>query len=1094
MLGMKGYLKTTGWIFKLHTETTTIGRHRDCDLCLQNGGVEDHHALVEWSESQRCFILSDLNSANGTYVNDCRVHNAAVRLAPGDELHFGYGGSTYQLVVDNPSLAWVIGQASVTPRPPSQARPASAGAKRIGSQKSPSEKGPSSGRPGNWTGITKSSFPQRKTVGSPNSNLQNAEMMQHLIQEKEERLLRLGDELRRVAVFEVESQRKDVVIAGLRDEMAALRHQLTQSTQDDPGVKNRLRHLERDISGKKEQIQQLKEQMVEMQRTSVEFTKQSGTEKDLKISSMRGQIEKLKRDSKASSGLLSSLQRDLSVKEKEALLHVSEMERLRQDLRHRDTQLAAMATNATKFAKMSREHEEERSTHENEVLMLKKMESERQGEKQRIQAELQQMTVRVENFRSHVLRAWPCCSAAQAAWSDQQSQLQESFSLDVLERALVSLQDGDSVSLHQGDSVSSAWSRVQAFVFSLLGTLLSELRPLVQTLGEAGIDVSNDQGVFSCIRAFSQEHQTCKSQLQHLKGELEKLQGSDRQMKEMRDQLNTTRQELDQQRQLTFLSEQEAQSRQREEFQQAQEVETKQKELHSKLQEAERNVEAWQVRASEAQESGREEERERCRVQELEYREQVRQHAHTIVALEQRWSQSREREKSLEEERESLRSQLRELEDGHSIQGPAPLKPALALQEGAMEDRVCSPRADLAQAQLEVQTQGDIIAALSCDLVAANARITDMTGELSEQQKLELEQHRAVVVEQRVQLSTLTHKLTMMSQLVEQKGEELRTVREEMRQCQLKLEEKEENVEHPQAERSSHEASPASQHNNVVGASPALGSGELTLQGSKCRGHRHDEVIEHQREALVEMRARTRALELTSPLRRHGQQVGEETLERMARLDLSDALDLSDRTYLDLARCLCEALELSEAQLEGQVSLQHVPQEERTWLGTLRQQDLELLRGQLALQHSQAQHKDTLLQEQSREISSLRETQAEALQLRASLASLRTEMQTQTLEVMELRQAGVCLDQETDRQAGVCLDQETDPQWSGKGRKTVSQKKPQKKTLSRVSSHSCVPPDARNKVVAKATSLQEKQKRRQTQVESLKTQLAEKKN
>ncbi|CDQ67582.1 unnamed protein product [Oncorhynchus mykiss] len=110
---MKGYLKTTGWVFKLQAETTTVGTHRDCDLCLQNGGVEEHHALIEWSKSEPCFVLSDLNSAHGTYVNDCRIHNAAVRLTPGDELHFGYGGSTYQLAVESPSMSDIIYKLSI---------------------------------------------------------------------------------------------------------------------------------------------------------------------------------------------------------------------------------------------------------------------------------------------------------------------------------------------------------------------------------------------------------------------------------------------------------------------------------------------------------------------------------------------------------------------------------------------------------------------------------------------------------------------------------------------------------------------------------------------------------------------------------------------------------------------------------------------------------------------------------------------------------------------------------------------------------------------------------------------------------------------
>lgn len=56
----------------------------------QNPNVERQHAIIEYDEAQGCFVVQDLNSAHGTYINDCRVQNAAVRLAPGDVVRFGY--------------------------------------------------------------------------------------------------------------------------------------------------------------------------------------------------------------------------------------------------------------------------------------------------------------------------------------------------------------------------------------------------------------------------------------------------------------------------------------------------------------------------------------------------------------------------------------------------------------------------------------------------------------------------------------------------------------------------------------------------------------------------------------------------------------------------------------------------------------------------------------------------------------------------------------------------------------------------------------------------------------------------------------------
>lgn len=72
----------------------------------------------------------------------------------------------------------------------------------------------------------------------------------------------LGDGHVRVSVcFEDESQRKDDAIVALKEEVSALRLQLSQKKQGDPDVTHRLRCLENDIKEKKDQIQQLKEQV-----------------------------------------------------------------------------------------------------------------------------------------------------------------------------------------------------------------------------------------------------------------------------------------------------------------------------------------------------------------------------------------------------------------------------------------------------------------------------------------------------------------------------------------------------------------------------------------------------------------------------------------------------------------------------------------------------------------------------------------------------------------------------------------------------------------------------------------------------------------
>ena len=57
--------------------------------------------MIEYDDEQRSFILKDLNSSSGTYVHDCRVQNAAVRLADEDVIRFGYNGLLLQFRIEH---------------------------------------------------------------------------------------------------------------------------------------------------------------------------------------------------------------------------------------------------------------------------------------------------------------------------------------------------------------------------------------------------------------------------------------------------------------------------------------------------------------------------------------------------------------------------------------------------------------------------------------------------------------------------------------------------------------------------------------------------------------------------------------------------------------------------------------------------------------------------------------------------------------------------------------------------------------------------------------------------------------------------------
>jgi hypothetical protein len=74
-----------GSSYRLEGPTTTIGRHPDSDVFLDDITVSRRHVLIE--RDDQGFLLRDVGSLNGTYVNKERADEA--RLQSGDELQVG---------------------------------------------------------------------------------------------------------------------------------------------------------------------------------------------------------------------------------------------------------------------------------------------------------------------------------------------------------------------------------------------------------------------------------------------------------------------------------------------------------------------------------------------------------------------------------------------------------------------------------------------------------------------------------------------------------------------------------------------------------------------------------------------------------------------------------------------------------------------------------------------------------------------------------------------------------------------------------------------------------------------------------------------
>lgn len=75
----------TGNRFRLSAEVVTAGRHPDSDIFLDDVTVSRRHAEFRLRDGR--YVVRDVGSLNGTYVNRDRVDEVAVRT--GDEIQIG---------------------------------------------------------------------------------------------------------------------------------------------------------------------------------------------------------------------------------------------------------------------------------------------------------------------------------------------------------------------------------------------------------------------------------------------------------------------------------------------------------------------------------------------------------------------------------------------------------------------------------------------------------------------------------------------------------------------------------------------------------------------------------------------------------------------------------------------------------------------------------------------------------------------------------------------------------------------------------------------------------------------------------------------
>nr|KAF6381976.1 forkhead associated phosphopeptide binding domain 1 [Pipistrellus kuhlii] len=441
---MKAYLKSAKGFFVLN-KSTTIGRHEDSDLVLASKDIDNHHALIEYDEAEGSFVLQDFNSRSGTFVNDCHIQNVAVKLLPGDLLRFGSGELIYELVIENQpppvSFPWMGGpvrwpraqppgfaeQPAHSPLPPQMPF-------QPGVQPAPAHK--------NWS----QAFPRPTTAppachrrpmsacgkmfsfvveGAPQAPVikqvwaSAAELLEQSVaegmagaappgefymdqdlaqQDKDEVILMLGREVSRLSNFELESKYKDAVIVNLQNELASLSQTLLTETtfpRGERGPPPKGPVLNEYIDAKQREIQSLKSQVSALQQGYSQVLSQTLSERNSEISFLKNEGETLRRDHAISSGMVSSLQKDVVAKDEEVQQLKQEVSQLKSENKEKDRQLEAISSRCSLLKEALTKEEaqkEHREAQEKELKLSKSQIQNMEREMRRLREELKKST------------------------------------------------------------------------------------------------------------------------------------------------------------------------------------------------------------------------------------------------------------------------------------------------------------------------------------------------------------------------------------------------------------------------------------------------------------------------------------------------------------------------------------------------------------------------------------------------------------------------------------------------------------------------------------------------------------------------------
>ncbi|XP_037585841.1 forkhead-associated domain-containing protein 1 isoform X5 [Cebus imitator] len=430
----------------------------------------------------------------------------------------------------------------------------------------------------------------------------------------------------------------------------------------------------------------------------------------------------------------------------------------------------------------------------------------------------------------------------------------------------------------------------------------------------------------------------------------------------------------------------------------------------------------------------------------LEYKEQIKQHSQTIVSLEERLQKVTQHHKKIEGEIATLKDN----DPAHKEERPQD-PPVAPTTDSSAKDMACEHLIDdLLAAQKEILSQQEVIMKLRKDLTEAHSRMSDLRGELNEKQKTELERNVALVQQQSKELSVLREKMVQMSSLVEKKDRELKALKEALRasqekhSLQLNTEKEQKPRKKTQTRDTSVQIEPV--HTNVFSSSQEEPS--FSDLGVKCKGSRHEEVIQRQKKALSELRARIKELEKArSPGHKHhlnesvldlknlrmennvqkilldakpdlptlsrieilAPQNGlcnarfSSAMEKSGKMDVAEALELSEKLYLEMSKTLGSLMNIKD--MSGHVSMKYLSPKERERVNQLRQRDLDLVFEKITQLKNRLERKEELLRGYEKDIEQLRRSKVSVEMYQSQVAKLEDDIYKEVEEKALLKEA-----------------------------------------------------------------------------------------